>query len=1033
MANFFINRPVFAWVLAIITMLSGVFGIMSLPISQYPDIAPTTVRISASYTGASAQTVENSVTTIIEQGMTGLDGLTYMTSSTSEGSSSISLVFDDTVDADIAQVQVQNKLQLVEANLPDTVTNSGVSVTQSTSSILLVGTLVSDDGSRSSVELGDLVGRLIEDPVQRLEGVGSINSFGTEYAMRVWLDPARMFQYQISADDVTAAVSEQNTNVSVGSLGDQPVRKGQQFTVSLSAQSQLSTVEDFERILLKTTEDGSTVYLADVATVEIGEEDASLSSRFNGKPAAGFGVNLATGANAVDTAERVRTLLDSIGEQLPIGISVQYPFDTSPFVEKSITQVYHTLAEAIGLVLLIILLFLQNWRSTLIPIIAVPVVLLGTFGMLAFLGMSINTLTMFALVLAIGLLVDDAIVVVENVERVMSQEGLSPLDATKKSMHEISGALVGIVTVLSVVFLPMAFIEGSTGIIFKQFSITIITAMVLSLFVALILTPVMCVQFLKPAHEKNPPAPLRLFNNGIDRLTGGYVKVVGRLITRPARMLIVVAIASGACWWTYSNLNTGFLPTEDQGVLMTMVTLPETATTSQTEAAVKSVEDYLLTEEADTVENVFATLGFSFSGSGQNAAQIFIKLKDFDERTDAASALADRANKKFANSRLGQILVLQPPAIQGLGSASGFTMYLVDQAGNGTDALNAAANELVATAQEDGRVTNIRGNDNENQASLQMDIDQEKAKAFGLSLSSINSALTTIFAGTYVNDFTLNGDLRQVMVQGAADWRMQPDDIDTWYTANDSYEMVPFAAFLTQKWVQIPPKLERYGGTRALELSGAATTGISSGDAMNAMSEMVSEMDGGYATAWTGLSYQERLSGSQEPMLYSLSVLIVFLCLAVLYESWTVPFAVLLVVPIGILGTFLTTSLFGQSNDIYFKVGMLTTIGLAARNAILIIEFAETLRKSGKSVIDATMTSAHQRLRPILMTTLAFGFGIIPLVTASGAGAAAQKSIGTGMLGGIVFSATFGIVMVPVLYIAVLKIVGNSDNSVADA
>ncbi|WP_062763371.1 efflux RND transporter permease subunit [Falsirhodobacter sp. alg1] len=1033
MANFFINRPVFAWVLAIVTMLAGVFGITSLPISQYPDIAPTTVRISASYTGASAQIVENSVTTIIEQGMTGLDGLTYMTSSTSEGSSSISLVFDDSVDPDIAQVQVQNKLQLVESQLPDTVTNNGISVTRSTTSILLVGALVSDDGSRSSVELGDIVGRLIEDPVQRLEGVGSINSLGSEYAMRIWLDPERMYQYQISADDVTTAVAEQNTNVSVGSLGDQPAIKGQQFTVSLSAQSQLSTVEDFEGILLKTNEDGSTVYLADVATVELGEEDSTLSSRFDGKPAAGFGVNLATGANAVDTAARVRELLDSIGEQLPSGISVEYPYDTSPFVEESINQVYHTLAEAIGLVLLIILLFLQNWRSTLIPIIAVPIVLLGTFGMLAFLGMTINTLTMFALVLAIGLLVDDAIVVVENVERVMEEEGLSPLEATQKSMHEISSALVGIVTVLSVVFLPMAFLGGSTGVIFKQFSITIITAMVLSLFVALILTPVMCVQFLKPVHEKRVPAPLRMFNTGVDRLTGGYINVVRRLITRPIRILIVVAVVAGACWWTYDNLRTGFLPTEDQGVLMTMVTLPDTATKAQTEDAVKAVEDYMLNDESDVVENVFAALGFSFDGNGQNAAMLFIKLKDFDDRTGTAGELADRANRKFANSRLGQVLFLQPPAIQGLGSVSGFTMYLVDRTGNGTDALNEAADQLVADAQEDGRVTSIRGNDNKDTPSLRMNIDQQKAKAFGMTLSDINSALTTIFASNYVNDFTLNGELREVIVQGDAKWRMQPDDIDSWYTTNDDGEMVPFAAFMTKEWVQIPPKLQHYGGTRALELSGAAATGVSSGDAMNAMAEMVSDLDGGYTSAWTGLSYQERLSGSQEPLLYSLSVLVVFLCLAVLYESWTVPFAVLLAVPIGILGTFLMTMTFGQSNDIYFKVGLLTTIGLAARNAILIIEFAETLRKSGKDVFDSILLASRQRLRPILMTTLAFGFGILPLATASGAGAAAQKSIGTGMLGGIIFSATFGIILVPVLYIAVLKIVGKLPRETAAA
>ena len=1022
MASFFIHRPVFAWVLAIVAMLVGAFSVMSLPISQYPDIAPTTVRISATYTGASAETVENSVTTIIEDGLTGLDGLTYMTSSSTEGSASVSLTFDDSIDPDMAQVQVQNKLQLVESKLPDAVTTAGVSVTRSTTSILLVGALVSEDGRYSSLELGDILGSTIEDAVQRTEGVGSINSFGSEYAMRIWLDPARLYQYQLTPDDVTTAVSEQNTNITVGNLGDQPVTKGQQFTVALSAQSQLETVQDFLNILLKTNSDGSAVYLADVARVELGAEDYGSTSRFNGHPAAGFGVNLATGANAVDTSARVRAVVANLSSALPEGVTVEYPFDTSPFVEESIEQVYHTLIEAVVLVFLVILLFLQSWRATIIPTIAVPVVLLGTFGVLSAFGMSINTLSMFALVLAIGLLVDDAIVVVENVERVMEEEGLDAVAATEKSMGEISTALVGIVMVLSAVFLPMAFMSGSTGVIYKQFSVTIISAMVLSLFVALILTPAMCAQLLKPAHDSKPVAPLRWFNGALDRLTAGYGGTVARLGRRPFRGLVVLFAVGVAAWWVYDRLPTSFLPTEDQGVLMTIVELPKGSTTQQTEHAVAALETHLLKTEADMVENVFSNVGFSFSGSGQNYAMMFIKLKDYDDRPGQTAAdLMNRTNMAFAQSRLGKFFVVLPPAIPGLGSASGFTMYLVDQSGAGQAALSAAADKLVSLANADGRVTNLRGNEAASEPSLRMTIDQQKAEALGVSLSDVNAMLSTVFAGSYVNYFPLGNDLRDVIVQGDAAARMQPEDIDQWYVRSDSSEMVPLTAFVTREWETITPKLSRYGGTRALEISGAAAAGLSSGDAMSAMEDLTAELDGGYGAAWTGLSYQERLSGSQETILYTLSALVVFLCLAALYESWTVPFAVMLSVPVGILGAMVATWVFGQSNDVYFKVGLLTTIGLAARNAILIVEFAETLRAGGMDLLEASVMAARQRLRPILMTSLAFGFGIIPLVMASGAGANAQKSIGTGMLGGIVFSALIGIVLVPLFYIAVIK------------
>ncbi|QBX35370.1 efflux RND transporter permease subunit [Paracoccus liaowanqingii] len=1025
MARFFIHRPVFAWVIALITMLVGALGLNSLAIEQYPQIAPTTVSVSATYNGASAEVVESSVTTVIEDAMTGIDGLIYMTSNSTPGSASVSLTFDDTVDADIAQVQVQNKLQLVNSQLPDVVQQQGVQVARSTSSILLVGALTSPDGSYSTVELGDLIAQLIEDPVKRTPGVGSINTFGSGYAMRIWMDPMKMVQYQVTPADVTAAVAAQNTNVTVGNLGAQPAAEGQRLTVSVSAQSQLSTVDEFESILLRVDPDGSTVFLGDVARIEIGQESYGGESRHNGNPAAGFAVNLATGANAVDTAEAVRETIDAVAGALPAGVEIVYPYDTSPFVEESISQVYHTLAEAVVLVFLVILVFLQSWRATIIPVVAIPVVLLGTFAVLAAAGYTINTLTMFALVLAIGLLVDDAIVVVENVERVMEEEGLGPVEATEKSMDEITGALVGIVLVLSAVFLPMAFMTGATGVIYRQFSITIITAMVLSLGVAVILTPAMCASLLKPRkHGQGGIAPARWFNRNLDRVNDGYVGAVTRMVKRPLRMLLVLVVIGFGVMTLFDRLPGSFLPDEDQGVALVIIQGPDGSTTQQTQAMVEKVEDYLLTQESDTVESVFAALGFSFGGTGQNNAMVFVKLRDYDAREgfDIAS-LVGRANGYFfTTNRQGNIFVLQPPAIQGLGTSSGFTMYMVDQSGQGQDALIAAADDLVAGAQADGRVTNLRGNEAATQTALRLDIDQQKAAAFGLSIQEVNAMLSVIFAGRDVNDFSLGTDLRPVIVQGEAEARSQPQDIDRWYARNDQGEMVSFGAFSDQSWQQEPQALARFGGTRALELSGAAVQGLSSGAAMDAMQEMVGELEGGYGTAWTGLSYQERLSGNQAPLLFALSALVVFLSLAALYESWAVPLAVMLTVPVGILGALAAALWFGQSNDVYFKVGLLTTIGLAARNAILIVEFAQAQVHEGKSVAEAALIASRQRLRPILMTTFAFMLGVLPLAIASGAGAGAQNSIGIGVLGGMASSAVIGIFLVPVFYVAVLKL-----------
>lgn len=824
---------------------------------------------------------------------------------------------------------------------------------------------------------------------------------------------------------MTAAVAAQNTTVSVGALGSQPTATGQQFTATITAQSQLTSVTQFESILLKTDEGGAAVTLGDVARVEIGQESYGSSSFFNGANAAGFGINLATGANAVETASAVRATLDGLASSLPEGVEISIAYDTSPFVELSIEQVEHTLLEAIVLVLLLIMVFLQNWRATLIPIIAVPVVLLGTFGVLAVAGYSINTLTMFAMVLAIGLLVDDAIIVVENVERIMAEEGLSPVEATEKSMGQITGALVGIALVLSAVFLPMAFFGGSTGVIYRQFSITIITAMVLSAAVALILTPALCASLLRPHHPEKTNGAARWFNTRFDTLTDGYTGGVTRILRRPFIMIILLLGVGLGAAQVYSRITASFLPTEDQGALMAMISLQDGATTEQTAVALKAVEDYLLNDEKDAVDSVFANLGFSFGGSGQNSAMAFIKLRDFENRDTDGLGAADvvaRANRHFAGYRAGQIIFMQPPAIQGLGNSSGFTMYLVDQSGAGNDALEAAADQLVANAATETDVQNVRTNGATDTSALRIDIDQQKAESFGLSLSDINAMLSVVFSGTEVNDFMLGSSLRPVIVEADAQYRMQPEDIDAWYARNDQNEMVPFPSFATTSWQPVATSLVRMDGSAAIEISGSEGLGASSGDAMTRMETLVSDLRGGYGAAWTGLSYQERQSGSQAPYLYALSVLVVFLCLAALYESWSIPVSVMLAVPIGVLGALLATWLFGQQNDVYFKVGLLTTIGLAAKNAILIVEFARDLEAAGKGLIEAATNAARQRLRPIIMTSLAFMLGVLPLATATGAGAAAQKSIGIGVLGGMVMATVVGVFAVPAFYVVIRKI-----------
>ncbi|WP_375449848.1 efflux RND transporter permease subunit [uncultured Devosia sp.] len=1025
MSSFFIARPIFAIVLAIVTCLAGAVGIYSLPISQYPEVAPTTITIQAAYSGATAEAVENSVTTVIESAMTGFSDLLYMESSSSTGSASVTLTFGNAIDADIAQVQVQNKLALVESNLPDVVQQAGLTVNRSGSSILMVGNIISKDGRYTSSELAEITSTTIEPVVEQVEGVGSISSFGSGYAMRIWLDPLSLAQYSLTPSDITAAIQQQNVQVSVGALGSSPTTAGQQLRATMTAQSQLQTVAEFENIILVSGSDGGTVRLSDVARVELGLESYGQESSYSGVASAGFGVQLASGANAINTANGVHAALDRLANTLPEGVEVVYSYETTPFVELSIEKVIYTLIEAIALVFVVLLVFLQNWRATLIPMIAVPVVMLGTFGVLAMFGYSINTLTMFAMVLAIGLLVDDAIVVVENVERIMSEEHISAREATEKSMDEILGAVIGIAAVLTAVFLPMAFFSGSVGVIYRQFSVTIASAMILSAVVAIVLTPALCVLMLKP-HDPDRPRRFNLFgwfNTGFANLTGGYVGAVGQVIRRPFVVLVVFAGLLGGAYWLYTQLPTSFLPEEDQGVLLTIITLPDGATAARTQAAMDIVENYYLTQETDAVESVFMILGFSVGGGGgENSAMAFVRLKDFDQRKQdrlSASAISQRALMYFSQIRDAQVFALAPPAIQGLGTSNGFEMVLLDQANNGPEALGEASNELARLAGQTSEVTNVRGNTGDLNSQLKVVIDQEKAGALGIDLSAANAVLSVAFAGANVNDFIYNGEIKPVMVQGDAQYRRQPDDIKSWFAKNRDGEMVPFSSFATTQWVQGSASLARFNSTPSVSMSGNNAPGVSSGAAMDKMEELVAGMDGGYGVAWEGLSYQERLSGSQAILLYAVSILVVFLCLAALYESWSIPFSVILALPVGVAGALLAAYLFGQSNDVYFQVGLLTTMGLSAKNAILIVEFARDLRAQGMSVIEAITGAARMRLRPIVMTSLAFLLGVIPLATSSGAGSGAQNAIGIGVVGGTLAGTLLGIFFVPVFFVLI--------------
>ncbi|MFQ1785098.1 efflux RND transporter permease subunit [Aeromonas veronii] len=1028
MARFFIDRPIFAWVIALVIMLAGSLAIIKLPVAQYPSIAPPAVGISASYPGASAKTVEDSVTQIIEQNMTGLDHLLYMSSqSDSAGRVSVTLTFQPGTDPDIAQVQVQNKLQQAMSLLPQEVQQQGIRVQKTSSSFLMVAAFISSDGSMNNDDLADYVVSNIKEPLSRLDGVGDITLFGSQYSMRVWLDPNKLNRVQMTPGDVQAAIKAQNAQVAFGKLGGTPSVEDQQFTATIMGQTRLSTVEQFNDILLRVNQDGSKVRLKDMARVELAGESYDADALYNGQSTAAVAIKLATGANALDTAEKVRAKLNELSDYFPANMEIVYPYDTTPFVKISIEEVVQTLIEAIFLVFCVMYLFLQNFRATLIPTIAVPVVLLGTFGVMAAFGFSINTLTMFGMVLAIGLLVDDAIVVVENVERLMSEEDLSPLEATRKSMTQITGALVGIALVLSAVFVPMAFFGGSTGAIYRQFSLTIVSAMVLSVLVALILTPALCATLLKPMKHGEFGAKRGFFgwfNRAFDAGTNRYQSGVRKVIKQGVRYSLIYGAMLAVLAVLFMRMPTSFLPEEDQGVIMSMVQLPVGATKQRTEVVLADMRDYFLKNEKDNVDSVLTVSGFSFAGSGQNAGMAFIKLKDWSERKSperSANAIIGRAMGYLFSIKEAQVFAFNLPPIPELGTATGFDFFLQDRGGIGHDKLMAARNQLLGMAAQDPTLVRVRPNGMEDTPQLDIKIDYEKALAQGLSIADINNTLATAWGSSYVNDFVDRGRIKKVYMQADAPFRMNPEDLKLWYVRNSAGQMVPFSAFASTEWSFGSPRLERYNGVPAMEIVGEAAPGKSTGDAMAAIEQMVKQLPEGVGIEWTGLSFQERQAGSQAPALYAISLLVVFLCLAALYESWSIPFSVMLVVPLGVLGAIVAATLRGLENDVYFQVGLLTTIGLSAKNAILIVEFAKELYDKGMGLGEAVVEAARLRLRPILMTSLAFILGVLPLVISSGAGASSRNAIGTGVMGGMISATVLAIFFVPLFFVLVMR------------
>jgi multidrug efflux pump len=1035
MSRFFINRPIFAWVLAILTMLIGVISVINLPIEQYPSIAPPTVRISTTYSGASAQTIEDSVVQVIEQKMKGIDGLMYMSStSSSNGSATITLSFENGTDPDTAQVQVQNKLQSATSSLPESVQRQGVTVNKSSSSFLMVQAFVSKDGSMDRSDIADYINSNLVDQVSRVEGVGEVRVFGSTYAMRIWLDPARLRSYGLEPADVITAVGAQNAQVSAGQLGQAPADVEQQvINATVTVQSYLQTPDEFRNILLKTDVSGAQVRLSDVADVEIGSESYSVNSLFDGEEAAGMGISLSGGANALDTRNAISDLMAELEPNFPSGLAMVTPYDTTPFVRLSIEQVVHTLIEAIVLVFIVMFIFLQNWRATIIPTLAVPVVLLGTFAVLYVAGFSINVLTMFAMVLSIGLLVDDAIVVVENVERIMEEDpDISVKDATVQSMGEISKIVVGIALILSAVFVPMAFFSGSTGAIYRQFSITLITSMVLSALVALIFTPALCVTLLKrsKSHDKSDMANQKgffgWFNRGFSKASLSYERFVGKSFGRKWLYLIGYAVVIGIMTIVFLRIPTSFLPDEDQGTMFTLVQLPSGSTLDQTQEVLNKVSDYYHTQEKDNIASVFTIAGFNFAGDGQNMGMAFVRLTDWSERTgseNTAQAVAGRAMGYFATQiNEAQVFPIVPPAITSLGNASGFDLMLKNTGNLSHEEFLAARNTLLGMAAQNDQVAGVRPNGQEDAPQLKVNVNQEQAAAYGLSMSSINSVISTAWGSSYINDFVDRGRIKSVYIQGEASSRTNPDDLGQWYVRNDADEMISFDAFSSSEWQSGSPSLTRYNSSPSMNIQGAAATGLSTGDAMAAMETMIEQLPEGVGYEWTGTSLEEQKSGAQAPALYAISLLVVFLCLAALYESWSIPFSVILVVPLGVLGAVLFTWMRGFSNDVYLQVGLLTVVGLSAKNAILIIEFARDYQEAGYSLKESVMTAARQRLRPIIMTSLAFGLGVVPLFLATGAGSGSQSAIGTSVLGGVVSATLLGVFFIPMFYIWIRSI-----------
>jgi len=1028
-SKFFIDRPIFAWVIAIILMMAGVLAIKNLPIAQYPSIAPPAVAITVIYPGASAETVQSTVVQVIEQQLSGIDHLLYFSSeSDSDGSMTITLFFEQGTNADIAQVQVQNKLQLATPLLPPEVQQQGIRVAKSTKNFLLVVGFVSEDGSMSAADIADFIASRVQDPVSRTLGVGDYQLFGSQYAMRIWMDPAKLNNYSLTPLDVSAAISAQNVQVASGELGGLPAAPGQQLNATVIGPSRLQKPEEFGNILLRVLPDGSQVRLHDVARIGLGPESYSIQGKYNGKPASGLAVRLSTGSNALDTAEAVRATIARLEPIFPPGLKAIYPYDTTPFIKLSIEEVVKTLLIAIFLVFLVMFLFLQNFRATLIPTIAVPVVLLGTFAVLYMTGYSINTLTMFAMVLAIGLLVDDAIVVIENVERVMAEEGVSPREATRKSMDQITGALVGIAVVLSAVLLPMAFFPGSTGVIYRQFSITMVSAMTLSIMVALIFTPALCATILKPVekgHQEKQRGFFGWFNRSFNRGRRYYESGVQHMLRWIIPYLAVYAVLVAALGYFFVHLPTAFLPDEDQGILFVQVTTPVGSTVGRTSDVLDKIREYFLTQEKDSVAGVFTVTGFSFAGRGQSSGMAFVRLKPWDQRPGLehrVQAIARRAMGHFAGIKEALAFAFAPPAVTELGNATGFDLELLDRANVGHGQLMAARNQLLGMAAKEPTLMAVRPNGLDDEPQYKFDIDREKAEAFKLTVADVNDTLSAAWASAYVNDFVDRGRIKRVFIQGDLGSRMLPEDFNDWYIRNSAGQMVPFSAFSKGSWTYGSPKLERYNGVSSVEILGMPVPGVSTGASMSTIEKLAAKLPKGIAAEWTGLSFEEQRAGSQTGSLYAISLAVVFLCLAALYESWSIPFAVMMVVPLGILGAVLATLMRGLNDDVFFQVGLLTTVGLSAKNAILIVEFAKANFEGGMDLTEATVRAAHQRLRPILMTSLAFVLGVLPLAVANGAGSGGQNAIGTGVIGGMVAATVLAIFFVPLFFVLMLRL-----------